>query len=237
MVNSIEDRIINYLRQNRVSTTEVADCLGKTGELPDLRPCTAGYYKAGRVRWVYAFNESNWSLHEQIQNIEEGNIILVDTYNCGNRAVFGRLTGKYILVHRQSEAIVVMGKMRDAEALLMEKWPIWCKGFTPVGCFNDKPKDVVNEAWKNEHYQLYEGSIAVCDDCGVVIIPRDHINECFLNSLSSIEEQEDIWFDRLDHYGESTFDIVCRKKYLNDETYMSIKNSESVRKDYDRTIG
>ena len=41
-----------------------------------------------------------------------------------------------------------------------------------------------------------------------------------------MKEQEDIWFDRLDHYKESTFDIVCKKKYLNDEVYMSRRNLE-----------
>ena len=30
---------------------------------------------------------------------------------------------------------------------------------------------------------------------------------------------KDIWFDRLDHYKENTFDIVCMKNYLKDENY------------------
>ena len=68
---------------------------------------------------------------------------------------------------------------------------------------------------------MYDGAIAVCDDCGVVIIPKDKINEELLDKLHHIEDQEDIWFDRLDHYKESTFEIVCKKTYLQDEIYMS----------------
>ena len=219
------DKIIDYLVRNRVSTTEVADCLGKTGVLPNLLPCNKGYYKAGRIFWVYAYDESNWPVHEQIQGIDEDCIVYIDTYNCIDRAIFGELVSKYILLYHQSRAIVVNGKMRDAAELIRQNWPIWCNGFTPVGCFNKKPDVGPDLSWVNEHRELYHGAIAVCDDCGVVVIPKGQITEDFLTKLYHIEDQEDIWFDRLDHYKESTFEIVFKKKYLQDEVYMSIRKS------------
>lgn len=219
----ISEKIIDYLTRNRVSTTEVADCLGKTGVISNVMPCVPGYYKAGKIIWVYTYEESNWPLHEQIQDIEEDGIVFVDTYGCGERAVFGELVSKYILLYQQSRAIVVNGKMRDAAALLREKWPVWCTGYTPVGCFNKKPENEPDAEWIHLHKEQYDGAIAVCDDCGVVVIPKDCINEEFLDKLHDIEDQEDIWFDRLDHYKESTFDIVCKKNYLQDEVYMGIR--------------
>ena len=224
-MSEVLDSIVDYLVRNRVSTTEVADCLGKTGVISGLLPCNQGYYKAGGIQWVYAYDESNWPVHEQIQNIKEDSIVFVDTLNCGDRAIFGELVSKYILLYHQSRAIVVNGKMRDAAAIIREKWPVWCSGYTPVGCFNRKPENEIDLNWKTEHLALYDGAIAVCDDCGVVVIPKDQITEEFLNKLHHIEDQEDIWFDRLDHYKESTFDIVCKKKYLQDNVYMSIRNS------------
>lgn len=219
----VEHRIIDYLNRNRVSTTEVADCLGKNGVLPNVMPCSHGYYRAGMVSWVFAYDESNWSLHEQLQFVPENRIIMVDSVNCGERALFGELVSKYILLYRRCKGIVAYGKLRDAAALLREKWPIWCEGFTPIGCFNRKPENDVDKEWVNLHRGLYQDAIAVCDDCGVVIIPRTKFNEDFLEDLKAIEDQEDIWFDRLDHYKESTFDIVCRKSYKEDELYMSIR--------------
>ena len=220
----IKEQIIDYLVRNRVSTTEVADCLGKTGVLPNIMPVNRGYYKAGEIKWIYAFDESNWSVHKQIENIEEDKIVYIDTFNCGERAILGELVSKYILLYHQSRAIVINGKVRDASALIKENWPIWCDGFTPVGCFNKKPFNDVDEAWKKEHFEMYEGAIAVCDDCGVVVVPKERITEKFLLRLHEIEVQEDIWFDRLNHYKESTFDIVCKKKYLQDDVYMSRRN-------------
>lgn len=42
MPESICDKVIDYLVRNRVSTTEVADALGKTGVVPDLMPIKIG---------------------------------------------------------------------------------------------------------------------------------------------------------------------------------------------------
>lgn len=218
---NITEKIIDYLVRNRVSTTEVADALGKTGVLNDVMPVNRGHYKAGKIKWIYTYEESNWPVHEQIQTIEEDCVVFIEAFDCQDRAVFGELVSKYIVLYHQSRAIVTNGKMRDAAGLIKENWPIWCSGFTPVGCFNREPENEFDEKIKKEHFEKYDGAIAVCDDCGVVIIPKEQITEEFLEKLYHIEDQEDIWFDRLDHYKESTFDIVCKKKYLNDEIYMS----------------
>ena len=61
---------------------------------------------------------------------------------------------------------------------------------------------------------LYDGGAAVCDDTGVVIIPKELHTEEFLEKLHNIEDQEDIWFECLDHRKWNTYDIVCLKKYL-----------------------
>lgn len=217
----IKGEILDYLVRNNVSTTEVADVLGKTGVIPNLMPVNRGHYRAGEVKWIYAYEESNWSVHEQAEYLEDGKIVVVSNFGCGDRAIFGELVSKYLLLYRQSKAIVVDGKMRDASALIKENWPIWCNGFNPVGCFNRKPSMPLQEELEKNNRKKYEGAIAVCDDCGVVIIPKEKINEDLLYGLKHIENQEDIWFDRLDHYKESTFEIVCRKNYMRDEDYMS----------------
>ena len=79
--------------------------------------------------------------------------------------------------------------------MLKENYPIWCNGVSPVGCFNkqvDKLEFVEEIEKRKDHYQ---GAIAVCDDSGVVVIPKGFISEEFYNRLVAIEEQEDIWYD------------------------------------------
>lgn len=219
----ISERIVEYLVHNRVNTTEVADVLGKTGAIKGIHAVNFGHYKAGIVRYVYAYDESNWSVHEQIQDIEEDRIIFVDSFDCNERAIFGELVSKYLLLYRQSRAIIVNGNIRDAAEIHRENYPIWCKGFTPVGCFNKEPKNKMEEKKYRDKLESLDGSIAVCDDCGVVIIPKVDISGLMLEKLKGIENQEDIWFDRLNHFKESTFDIVCKKNYLDDKDYMDIR--------------
>jgi hypothetical protein len=57
----------------------------------------------------------------------------------------------------------------------------------------------------------------VCDDSGVVKIPKDKINEKLLIKLHFVEFQEDIWFYCIDTLKMSTYDTVVLKKYLDDD--------------------
>lgn len=216
----MRDKIIQYIKRNRVSTTEIADCLGKSGAVETAMPVNRGHFKVGKVRYTYAVEESNWTIHEQVIDTEENDIVFIDSIGCGNRAMIGELVSKYILLYRQAAAIVTNAPMRDASALIRENFSIWCNGFNPVGCFNVKPKNELPHQIIDEHYNYYNDSVAVCDDCGVVIIPKEYHTQEFFEKLEKIENQEDIWFDRLDHYKENTFEIVCQKNYLKDENYM-----------------
>lgn len=213
----MKNQIIEYIKRNRVCTTEVADCMNKSGVLESVMPINRGHFKVGSVKWVYAYNESNWGVHEQIVTTQESDIVFIEAFNCNHRAIVGELVSKYILLYLQAGAIICNAKFRDAAALLRENYPIWCTGFTPVGCFNTRLEQDLDPEIINEHKQIYDGSIAVCDDCGVVIIPKELHTKEFYNKLMAIEEQEDIWFDRLDRKKESTFDIVCLKKYLEED--------------------
>ena len=214
-MENIKSQIIDYIQRNRVSTTEVADCLGKAGALDGIMPVNRAHFRVGNVKWVYAYAESNWSIHEQIISTEENDVVFMEAFKCGTRAIVGELVSKYILLYKQASAIICNAPFRDAAALIRENYPIWCKGFTPVGCFNKKPDTELDLEILESHREKYDNTIAVCDDCGVVIIPKDFHTMEFLKKLHAIEEQEDIWFNRLDRHKENTFDIVCLKKYLN----------------------
>ena len=216
MERDIKSRIIEKIKKNRISTTEVADCINKTDVLEDARAVNRGHFAVGTVKWVYAYNESNWSIHEQVRDVKENEIVFMEAFNCGNRATVGELVSKYILLYCQAAAIISNANMRDANDLIKQNYPIWCKGFNPVGCFNRKNEEPLEEDILKSHREMYDGSIAVCDDTGVVIIPKELHTEEFLEKLDFIENQEDIWFECLDHKKWNTYDIVCLKKYKSE---------------------
>ena len=211
----IKQKIIDYIEQNRVSTTEVADCLGKTGALCEVQALNARHFAVGEIEYLYAVQESNWTVHEDLHNKPvAGKIVLIDAIDVHEQAIIGDIVSKYILLYLRNRAIVCTGKMRDAHTLIKENYPVWCQGVSPVGCFN-KPVDKTEyrEIISNRR-NVYQGAVAVCDDSGVVIIPKEEINEIFLQKLIQIEEQEDIWYDCIDRRKWSTFETICLKNYL-----------------------
>lgn len=216
-MNNIQEQIIAYIKRNRVSTTEVADCLGKTGAIEGVSAVNRGHFCVGPVRYIYGHTESNWPIHEQARDVREGEVVIMDGIQVNGRALVGELVSKFILLYCGAVGIVMLGKARDANDLIKQNYPVWCTGFTPVGCFNkDVPLTPEIRAEVDEKKELYNGAVAVCDDTGVVIIPKEMMTEDFLNKLHHIEEQEDTWFECIDHRKWDTYDTVCLKKYLQE---------------------
>lgn len=215
MDNLVQDAI-GLIEANKISTTEVADVLGKTGQIPNVKALNRGKFCAGEVVCLYVINNSNYELHRQLAEADlKDKILFVYNVNC-DRAVFGDLVSKYILLYKRAKAIVINGILRDAHTLIKEGYPIWCSDVSPIGCLNYQNGEDLSREQINELKAQYEGSIMVCDDSGVVMIPKDKIDQMLLSKLEFIEFQEDIWFYCLDTLKMSTYDIVCLKKYQTD---------------------
>ena len=214
-IDAIKRQALELIEANKISTTEIGDVLGKTGQIDGVRALNAGIFKVGEVKVVYAINNSNYEVHKQLAESDDikDKILFVYNVNC-DRAVFGDLVSKYIMLYKRAKAIVINGKLRDAHTLIKEKYPIWLQDVSPIGCVNRPNGPNIDSALLQELKDKYDGSIMVCDDSGVVMIPKDKIDEKLLTRLEFIEFQEDIWFYCVDTLKMSTFDTVCKKKYL-----------------------
>ncbi|MCL2151849.1 MAG: RraA family protein [Oscillospiraceae bacterium] len=226
MVNrELQEKMVKYIKMNRVSSTQVADCLAKTGAISGVKQVNSGMFASGVCRYIYGHSESNWTIHEQAREILPGEIVVIDGIDVQDRALFGELVAKYIILYKMAEGIVALGNLRDANDLIKQRYAVWCYGFNPIGCFNEQrdESDEVKLIVK-EHKDYYDGAIAICDDTGVTIIPKDKITDDFFERLDYIEKQEDIWFNCIDFRKWDTYDTVCLKKYLNeDETFIDLE--------------
>ncbi len=229
-MRSIDDKIIEYIRKNKVSTTEVADCLGKTGNLPGIGALNSRHFAIGPVFFAYAYDGSNWSLHRQLEKVRKGDIVFVETYNCDEKAVFGEIVSKQTIFYKEAAGIVVNGFLRDARWLIKEDYPIWCRGVTPIGCSNKQNEHKIPRAVLDGWNQQYSGTIAVCDDGGVVVIPKPAINRDFMGKLEFIELQEDIWKYCIDTLKWSTYRTVCQKEYLKHPEVLSEEHRRRLKK-------
>ncbi len=213
------DKIIDYIMENRVSTTEVGDCLNKTGAVIGSYPINRGLFQVGRIHYVYGHSNSNWSIHEQLRELPPDRVLFVDDIEVKDRALFGELVTMFIIEKRHGRAIVTKGLMRDAAELIQNNYPVWCGGITPEGCFNiNRVTTPSIELIVKQNRAYYQDAIAVCDDCGVVVIPKEEINESMLNKLMAMEAQEKMWFHCVRDLDWDTYDTVCLKKYKENLT-------------------
>jgi regulator of RNase E activity RraA len=211
----MRDRILDYILENRVNTTEVADALGKKGVIPHVLPVNQGMFRAGKVKCVFAANESNYTVHEQVEKVDKDSVVIIFTHNCNDRSIIGELVAKYVLLYQRATSIVVDGSVRDVAALRRERFAVWSKGVSPIGCFN-RPAEPFPSDLRDNILARYDDGIAVCDDGGVVVIPPSQLTMDMLQRLERIERQEDVWFFCLDALKWNTKRIVCDKAYLND---------------------
>jgi len=214
-LNPIADKIIETIKLNRISTTEVADALGKRGVVDGLLPITHDLHCVGLVRPIFTAYNSNYGIHDQIRNIEPGEVVVVYTHECDGRAIFGDLVTKFITLYQRAAAVAVNGLVRDAARLRRERYPVWSTGVTPLGCYNVQGQSFPAEAESAIRVEVEKG-IAVCDDGGVVIIAASEVTEETFVKLEKIELQEDIWSYCLDVLKWDTKKIVVDRDYLKE---------------------
>ncbi len=221
------NKIIEQIEQNRISSVEVSDALGKDGVVNGVYPLNGGKFIVGEIFYVCGFDESNYNIHKEIENTPKGKIVFIDTFNCNNRAVIGDIVSKFLLLYKGAKGIIINGFARDIHRLKKENYPIWLKGVTPLGCFNEE-KSLRSEVQEYiaKQKEIYDGAIAVCDDSGCVVIEKKDHNEDLIASLEKIELQEDIWYFCIDTLKKSTFETICEKTYENEDW---IKNWKSKR--------
>jgi 4-hydroxy-4-methyl-2-oxoglutarate aldolase len=224
----IAQKIVDTIKRNRISTTEVADALGKRGVLDGLQPVTPDLHCVGIVRPVFTAFNSNYGIHDQVRDLEPDEVVVVYAHACEGRAIFGDLVSKFITLYRRAAAVAVNGLVRDAARLRRERYPVWSTGVTPLGCFNvlGEPFPAKLEA---EIRADVEGGIAVCDDGGVVIIPTLELNEAMLEKLDRIEMQEDIWYYCLNVLKWDTKKIVCDRHYLTEKGLLPAVYAEALK--------
>ena len=227
-LSPIAKTIIDTISINRISTTEVADALGKRGVLHGLQPITPDLHRVGPVRPVFAAYGTNYTIHEQVRDVEANEVVVVYTHECEGRAIFGDIVSKFITLYRRAAAVAVNGLVRDAARLRRERHPVWSIGVTPLGCYNVEgeafPADL-EAAIRTE----VEGGIAICDDGGVVIIPAADVNEDTLERLHRIELQEDIWNYCMNVLKWDTKKIVCDRAYLTEPGVLPATFADSLK--------
>lgn len=212
---TVFDRVMAFIQDNKISTAEVGDALGKIGGVANVSPLKNNFYAVGELFYTCAYAESNWNIHNDVANTPKNSIVFVDNLDSTDKALFGEIVSRFIIEKKQAKAIVTNGKIRDVSEMLSLSIPIWHAGTNPIGCFNSKPvfTDTMDELAQKRKIEL-NGSIVVCDDDGVVIIKKDQITDDFLDRLKKLQQQEKVWKECVFEKEWDTFETICLKRYM-----------------------
>lgn len=212
---------VEFIRSANLSCADVSDAMGKIDVInhlnqPSPLPLIGGLIKVG-VCWqlVVKGDEegrivSNWQLHEDLaeQDLRGSVLYVCSAYNDidPGTAFFGHLVSKYVIQHLNAEAVVVNGAIRDTKRIVDDKLPVWAMSKTPLGKFQ---QNLEKTPGRDRPYLT--GSVMVCDDDGVVFIPKEWQTQNLFDKLKKIAEREKSWYEELAR-GKSTFEITCLRE-------------------------
>lgn len=176
-------------RAKKLNTTVISDALGRTGSMDyKVKPVSSGMKVIGTALTVDLRAGDNLFLHQGIYCGGEGYVLVADGKGHTENAYLGELmagAAKAIGL----EGIVIDGLVRDKEMLSEIGLPVFAKGFIPNGPFKDGP-GAINVPISCAGVTVYPGDLIVGDDDGVVVVPKEKIENVLAKAEAKLKDEE-----------------------------------------------
>lgn len=176
-------------RAKRLNTTLISDAMGCTGSMHHtVKPVAPGMKVVGTSLTVDLRAGDNLFLHQGIYCGGEGYVLVADGKGHTENAYLGELMAKAAKAIGL-EGIIIDGFVRDKEMLGEVGLPIFAKGFIPNGPFKDGP-GAINTPISCAGAVVHPGDLIIGDEDGVVVVPKDKIEEVLHKAENKLEYEE-----------------------------------------------